>query len=73
MPPARLHAMGYKLAAYPLTLLSAAVRAMDEALTRLRAGDHPADLLLDFEVLRRHVGFEEYYEEETRYNPRISA
>lgn len=72
VPPARLHAMGYKLAAYPLTLLSAAVRAMDEALARLRAGDHPADLLLDFEVLRRHVGFEEYYQEEARYAPRTS-
>lgn len=72
VPPARLHAMGYKLAAYPLTLLSAAVRAMDEALARLRAGDHPADLLLDFEALRRHVGFEDYYREEARYAPRTS-
>jgi len=35
LPPERLEAIGYKIAAYPLTLLSAATRAMNDALHAL--------------------------------------
>ena len=53
--------------AYPLTLLSAAVRAMRESLEVMKAGGHPSDRLLDFAELRRIVGFDDYYAEEARY------
>jgi len=67
LPATRLHELGFRLAAYPLTLLSTAIRAMKSALARLHAGEHPADALLDFAELRADVGFEEYYAAEARY------
>jgi 2-methylisocitrate lyase-like PEP mutase family enzyme len=67
LPPERLEAIGYKIAAYPLTLLSAATRAMQDALTALGEGRRP-DHLLDFESLREVVGFPAYDEESARYS-----
>lgn len=67
LSPPRLHALGYRIAAYPLTLLSAATRAMTEALHRMQRGEHPDDLLLDFAELRRIVGFDDYDREAERY------
>ncbi len=66
LPPAVLEEIGFAIAAYPLTLLSAAMRAMTEALEAMKAGRAP-DRLMDFAELRRRVGFEDYYAEETRY------
>lgn len=66
LPPAHLAEIGYKIAAYPLTLLSAAARAMQEALASLKAGQHP-ERLLEFATLRKIVGFPAYYEAERRY------
>ena len=67
LPPAQLEALGYRLAAYPLTLLSAAIKAMESALAELAAGRHPDALLKDFAGLREVVGFEDYYRDEERY------
>jgi 2-methylisocitrate lyase-like PEP mutase family enzyme len=67
LPPARLEELGYRLAAYPLTLLSAAIKAMEEALAEMAAGRHPRALLKDFADLREVVGFENYYAAEARY------
>jgi len=58
--------MGFSIAAYPLTLMSAAMRAMTEALATMKAGGHP-QALTDFAELRRRVGFEDYYAEEANY------
>jgi 2-methylisocitrate lyase-like PEP mutase family enzyme len=58
-PPERLEEIGYKIAAYPLTLLSAATRAMIEALAALARGVSPEGLL-DFSELRKIVGFDAY-------------
>lgn len=70
-PPADLEALGYRIAAYPLTLLSAAMHAMRDALAAMKHGEHPDDMLMAFTELRRRVGFDAYYEEEERYsNPR---
>jgi 2-methylisocitrate lyase-like PEP mutase family enzyme len=66
LPPARLEALGYTIAAYPLTLLSAAVRAMNQALEDLAQGN-PVAGLLDFAELREIVGFPEYDREQERY------
>jgi len=67
LPPAHLEELGYRIVAYPLTLLSAAMRAMRESLEIMKAGRHPTDLLLDFAELRRIIGFDDYYAEEARY------
>ena len=64
--PARLEALGYRIAAYPLTLLSTATRAMQEALAALGAGREPEGLL-EFAELRAVVGFDRYEEAQAHY------
>jgi 2-methylisocitrate lyase-like PEP mutase family enzyme len=59
LPPKQLEDIGYKIAAYPLTLISSAVAAMQHALLQLQAGTTP-DLMLDFADLREVVGFNDY-------------
>jgi 2-methylisocitrate lyase-like PEP mutase family enzyme len=59
LPPAKLEELGFRIAAYPLTLLSASARAMQEALAGIRAGRTPENLI-DFKDLRALVGFPEY-------------
>lgn len=59
LPPDRLEALGYQIAAYPLTLLSTAVLAMERALVSLREGRTHPDIL-SFAALRERVGFPEY-------------
>jgi 2-methylisocitrate lyase-like PEP mutase family enzyme len=66
LPPAQLEAIGYRIAAYPLTLLSASVAATERALAALAAGETPAGLL-PFAELRERVGFDAYDAEQARY------
>jgi 2-methylisocitrate lyase-like PEP mutase family enzyme len=64
--PAALQEIGYKIAAYPLSLLLAAVHAMEQALAQLR--DTKTQLKkVSFEHIRNIVGFPEYYEAEEKY------
>ncbi len=64
--PSALHAIGFKLAAYPLVLVSAAMQAMETALKDLQAEESPSGLM-SFEEVRRVVGFDDYYKVETGY------
>ncbi len=66
LPPDKLEALGFKIAAYPLTLLSAATRAMEEALAALKAGTPPGNLT-SFAHLRGVAGFDDYFAAEKRY------
>ncbi|HET9953812.1 MAG TPA: isocitrate lyase/PEP mutase family protein [Polyangiaceae bacterium] len=66
LTPAALTDLGYKIVAYPLTLLSVATRAMQAALAELRRGD-PASGILPFEELQRVVGFDAYDAAAVRY------
>jgi 2-methylisocitrate lyase-like PEP mutase family enzyme len=66
MPPSRLEEIGYKIAVYPLTLLNVSIQAMREGLSSLARGQRPA-AAMEFDELKRAVGFPEYYEEEARY------
>jgi 2-methylisocitrate lyase-like PEP mutase family enzyme len=59
LPPESLSEIGYKIAAYPLTLLSSAVFAMRDALHCIREGK-PPERILDFTELQALVGFPEY-------------
>ena len=65
LPPARLAELGYRIAAYPLTLLSVAAAAMQRALADLEAG-RPAEERLPFAALQELVGFPEYDSELAR-------
>ena len=65
--PAKLEALGYRIAAYPLTLLSSAARAMQEALAALARGETPPRLLT-FAELRELVGFDAYDAALARYS-----
>lgn len=66
LPPARLAELGFKIAAHPVTLLSASIRAMREALAALAEG-RPPDRLLDWAALREAVGFGAYEAALARY------
>jgi 2-methylisocitrate lyase-like PEP mutase family enzyme len=66
LPPARLEALGFKIAAYPLTLLHASVYAMQQALAGLREG-RPLEQRLSFAALRELLGFDAYDAEAARY------
>jgi 2-methylisocitrate lyase-like PEP mutase family enzyme len=61
-----LEAIGYKIAVYPLTLMLAGLKAMEDALTGIKRGEHPR-ALADFAHLREIVGFPAYYEAERKY------
>jgi len=68
LPPAELEAIGYRIAAYPLTLLATAMQAMTEVLDALKAGRHP-QRLMTFPELRRRLGFEAYDATAARFGP----
>ncbi len=66
LPYAQLEAMGYDIAVYPLSLLSASIKAMQETLVSIKTGDEPQNVL-HFEELQAAVGFPEYYAGEEKY------
>jgi 2-methylisocitrate lyase-like PEP mutase family enzyme len=63
----QLRALGFGLAIFPLTLFSASMRAIGQSLAAMKTGRHPADQLMRFDDLKRIVGFDAYYEAESRY------
>ncbi|KAG2454848.1 hypothetical protein HYH02_000680 [Chlamydomonas schloesseri] len=68
LPPSALQAMGFKLVAYPLSLLGVSIRAMQDALEGLRRGRvPPVEALGTFADIQAAVGFPDYYAEEKRY------
>ncbi len=66
LPYAQLEAMGYDIAVYPLSLLSASIKAMQKTLGSIKTGDEPQNVL-HFEELQAAVGFPEYYAGEEKY------
>jgi 2-methylisocitrate lyase-like PEP mutase family enzyme len=71
LPPAELERIGYKLAAYPLVLLSAAISAMQQALASLRPdGATLAPTKVSFDELKTIVGFPDYWAREERFAAR---
>ena len=66
LPREELEEIGYKLAAYPLTLQLAAQQGMTDALAAMKAGHHPQNLA-SFTDLQAVAGFPEYFEAEKAY------
>lgn len=67
LAPKELKKMGYTMAAYPLTLLSASIKAMEESLARIREGTPTDDIITPFAETKDAVGFAKYAQEEDRY------
>jgi 2-methylisocitrate lyase-like PEP mutase family enzyme len=68
LPPAQLQTIGYKLALYPVMLLSSAVAAMQATLAALHPeAAAPQPPSISFTDLQRVVGFPDYWEREARY------
>ncbi|MBO6894427.1 MAG: isocitrate lyase/PEP mutase family protein [Roseibium sp.] len=62
-----LQEIGFSIAAYPLTLMASAMRAMVATLEKLRLDEDRTPDLMDFAELRDRIGFNEYYEVSSRY------
>ena len=71
LPRDELASMGFRVAAYPLSLLGVSIAAMDDALASIRSGVPPgepgAPPLPSFEDIQATLGFPEYFHEEARY------
>lgn len=66
---ARLAELGFRLAIFPLSLMSAAMNAMQKVLDDMSAGRNPDPAqMMDFEALKRISGFDAYYAAEKRYS-----
>ena len=67
--PKELEDMGFKVVAYPLSLLATSARAMERTLREIRNDGYPDESSMPtFEELKRIVGFPEYYVDEARYD-----
>ena len=61
-------AVGFALAVRPITLLSAAIKAMQDVLVLLKnEEDTVPKLLPSFAELKTVVGFDQYFEEDAKY------
>ena len=67
LPPQQLKDIGYTIAAYPLTLLSASIKSMEESLYRIQNGITTDDIISSFVATKDVVGFTQYSKEENRY------
>ncbi|XP_060212385.1 uncharacterized protein LOC132640002 [Lycium barbarum] len=66
--PIELEELGYKLVAYPLSLMGVSIGAMQDALSAIKGGRIPSPgSMPSFEELKEILGFNTYYEEEKRY------
>jgi 2-methylisocitrate lyase-like PEP mutase family enzyme len=66
--PEQLQEIGYKLAVYPVALLSSAIAAMQATLAALRPGrGKTPPPSVSFAELQQIVGFPDYWEKEARY------
>ena len=66
LPPAELEALGYKIIIYPISLMLAGMKTMEDALRTMTNGGHP-EVLSEFSHLRDVVGFPAYYDVEKKY------
>jgi 2-methylisocitrate lyase-like PEP mutase family enzyme len=68
LPLHKLQQVGYKLALYPVMLLSSAIAAMQATLAALRPESNlPQPPAISFAELQSVVGFPAYWERETKY------
>ncbi len=66
LPATELERLGYKIIIYPVSLMLAGLKVMEETLSAMQDGKHP-DHLAEFAHLRDVVGFPDYYDAEKKY------
>ena len=66
LPVSELQEIGYRLAAYPLSLMASAMQAMVQTLRDMK--NDQRERLMDFGELRKRIGFDEYYEQSEKYS-----
>jgi 2-methylisocitrate lyase-like PEP mutase family enzyme len=71
LPPKELQRIGYKLALYPVALMTSAIAAMQATLAALRP-ENGQNLppSISFAELQKVVGFPDYWQRETKYQAR---
>lgn len=67
LSPDELQALGYKIAAYPTTLLAAAMKAMVAALQEFKGQGVRPDRLMGFDEIKTRIGFDDYFAAESRF------
>lgn len=67
LAPEVLQEIGFKIAAYPITLIAAAMKAMTDALAELKSGTASPKDLMPFDEVKSRIGFDEYFKAEKRY------
>ncbi|WP_346911570.1 isocitrate lyase/PEP mutase family protein [uncultured Roseibium sp.] len=67
LPHDELRDLGYAIAAYPLTLMAAAMKAMTDTLGVMKQDGDRTPHLMDFKTLRQKIGFNDYYETSEKY------
>ena len=68
LSPQELEDLGFKICAYPLSLLGVSINAMRSCLAGLKQGKVPvAPEMPSFQDLQAVLGFPEYFEEESKY------
>ena len=67
LPPDVLEEIGYKIVAYPLSLMAASMKAMMQVLGALDRGEPRGDMIMEFGELRDRIGFGAYYETSEQY------
>ncbi|KAG8369542.1 hypothetical protein BUALT_Bualt14G0024300 [Buddleja alternifolia] len=73
LSPIELADVGYKLVAYPLSLMGVSIRAMQDALLAIKGGRIPSSgSMPSFEEIKEILGFNTYYEEEIQYSIKTS-
>ncbi|KAL8027084.1 hypothetical protein ABFX02_14G072900 [Erythranthe guttata] len=73
LSPIELDDVGYKLVAYPLSLLGVSIRAMQDALLAIKGGRMPSPgSMPSFDEMKEILGFNAYYEEEMQYSTETS-
>lgn len=65
LPVDELRDIGFSIAAYPLSLMAAAMQAMVTSLRGMRQDQRPGQM--DFKELRHRIGFDAYYEASETY------
>jgi len=66
LPPKTLEEIGYKIAIFPVSVMLAGIKAMEQTLAALRDG-HDTSTQVTFGHLQEIVGFPEYYDEVDKY------
>jgi 2-methylisocitrate lyase-like PEP mutase family enzyme len=67
LSPEELQKIGFSIAAYPITLMAAAMKAMTGALKELKSGQVNPDTLMQFAEVKTRIGFDAYFEAEKQY------